>query len=229
MHVPSICVPDAGQPVSIGFSRCSRCHSFSIQGEIPLQAPCKVCRGTSDIVCASCCNGFHSMTQCAWGNWVYKEYYSDANKLFPVCPDCFWEWALFLSTNPNRAFAIHEAEAITIMRSNAISASRMNDTLTNFLIQYIQHNHVSKTDLIHQQQHLSSGPRYGSEIIAAEQIKQIIMLGHIEINDDRCFWNRTPSAASTSRWLHNPPTIRFHRVTRKRPWGYIRIQRTMWR
>ena len=30
-HVPCNCVPDVGQPVAIGFSRCSTFHGFSIQ------------------------------------------------------------------------------------------------------------------------------------------------------------------------------------------------------
>ena len=71
-HVPCNCVPDVGQPVAIGFSRCSRCHGFSIHGEIPSQAPCKVCRGTFGTVCVAFCNGFHSMTQCALGKGSTK-------------------------------------------------------------------------------------------------------------------------------------------------------------
>ena len=114
-----------------------------------------------------------------------------------MCPDCLWEWALFLSTNPNKTFAIRQAEAITNMRANAISSSRMNDTLTDFLRHYIQNNHGSKKHLIHKLQHLPIGPRYGSEKIAADQIETIIMLGHIEIVDDKCFWNHAPHSATS--------------------------------
>ena len=67
------------------------------------------------------------------------------------------------------------------MRATVIWISRMNDTLVDFLRNYIQNNHVSKRDLINQLQHLLTGPRYGSDTIAADQIESIIMLGHIEV------------------------------------------------
>ena len=107
------------------------------------------------------------------------------------------------------------------MRANAISTSRMNDTLTNFRRHYIQNNHVSKRDLIHELQHLPIGPRYGSKTVAADQIEKIITLGHFEIKDDMCFWNHTPTPRILPGGQPDPTTSRAPRGTKKNPWGHM--------
>ena len=106
------------------------------------------------------------------------------------------------------------------MLSNAISASRMKGKFIDYLRNYIQNSNVFKRDLIHQLQHLPTGPRYGSEAIAADQIETVITLGHIEVKDYMCFWNHTPIPRLLGG-QHNPLISRAPRVTKKRPWGHM--------
>ena len=80
------------------------------------------------------------MAQCAVGKGVNKVYFPDANEVFSVCPDCFWEWGLFLTKNPNKTFAIRQTETITTMQANANATARLTDKPIAFPRHYIQNN-----------------------------------------------------------------------------------------
>ena len=99
------------------------------------------------------------MPQCALGKGVNKEYFLDENEVFSVCPDCLWEWALFLTKNPSRTSAIPQAEAIATMRANAIASARLTDKPIDFLRQLRQNNSFFKRWVIHDLQHAPNGPR----------------------------------------------------------------------
>ena len=190
-----------------GFSRCHKCHGYSIHGEIPSHALCKACRRYSDTVCAACLNGFHSMTQCGLGTGVNKEYFPESSELFPVCPDCMWEWVQFFSMNPNKTFAVHQAEAITVMRANARSSSRMYGTSKDFLKQFIQSNRVPKGSLIRALQ-AQRGLKCGAATNAADKIEELITSGHIEVRYCKCYWNDIPSPRVPPGGVPDPPTNR---------------------
>ena len=52
-HVPCQCDSPIA-PSSNMLSRCSRCHGYSLHGDIPSNATCKACGRSSDSVCAAC-------------------------------------------------------------------------------------------------------------------------------------------------------------------------------
>ena len=106
-HVPCNCEFPDEHPVTSVFARCRHCHGYSIHCEAPAQAPCKACGRSSDTVCAACHNGFHNMAQCGLRSGVNKEYFPAPTELFPVCPDCLWQWAQFLSTSPTQTSPLH--------------------------------------------------------------------------------------------------------------------------
>ena len=99
-HKPCDCDLPYVHTTTSAFSRCLRCHGYSMQGDPPLQAICKSCGRNSDIVCAACHCGFHHMSGCGLASGVNKEYFPEITELFPVCPDCMWIWAQFLCTCP---------------------------------------------------------------------------------------------------------------------------------
>ena len=66
-HVPCNCAPEPDQPVETGFSRCSKCHWFSMQREIPTMLRAKPV-SSARTLCAQ--HAFTVSTACRNVHWA---------------------------------------------------------------------------------------------------------------------------------------------------------------
>ena len=194
-HVPCNCEFPDEHPVTSVFARCRHCHGYSIRCEAPAQAPCKACGRSSDTVCAACHNGFHNMAQCGLRSGVNKEYFLESTELFPVCPDCLWQWAQFLNTSATQTSPLHQGEALSIMHANGCLSCRLQSATNSFLKHFIRSNLASRSSLIAALQ-AQRGLRYCSEASAADKIDALTTSGHIEIKNGMCYWNHNPTLST---------------------------------
>ena len=165
-------------------------------------------------MCAACHNGFHNMAQCGFRSGVNKNYFPEPSALFPVCHDCLWQWAQFLSTSPTQTSPLHQGEALSIMHANARVCGRMQSATNSFLKHFIRSNVISRISLIAALQ-AQRGLRYRSEASAANKICALTTPGQIEIKNGMCYWNRNPTLSTLPGGQPDRPT-NIPRLSRKR-------------
>ena len=213
-HVPCQCdTPEASSSTIL--ARCTRCHGYSLQGDIPFHAACKACGKSSDNVCAACHCGIHNMARCTVGYGVNKEYFPEASELFSVCPDCVWKCIQFLCSGPCRELPLHQTAALTTMTSNASSFSALHNNLRNFIKLFMLCNSASEITLTHALQ----GHRafeLPSLSVAMEKIDELIKSGHIEILNGICRWNDEPVVRAQNA---TDPTLSPAKASRKRSYS----------